>query len=401
VPVFSIANGETGASARAKLNAKLGAIIDVKADFGAVGNGSTDDTAAIQAALVAAFGSLASPNGSANSNLNKPVFFPAGQYLITSPLYLYGIQGGWIFGEGASATNIIYQGTGSEGNTIGGASDATVSPIFAIDGVFQTVIERLSLTFGNNAAGSTHTAGVYIYQTGNRGYTGYDHFRDLIISSGYTGVLAGYSQAPNGDQMVFTNVSFIDCPLGGLRTVSQNALQYSVFAGGSQNCGTVRSVVSSAAYSCVTGSICSIVGVGVSNGTDGLDFYNGGGAPMCIKGGSSETKLCAIADGSQIDISGFAFRPPTTTDCVFLDATRSGFIMSDGCIFSPNNLGSAGKIADLGNAGQVILDGLFATGYVSVCTITGTAGSRLYIRGPYWSGATPASGYTGSFPEDI
>jgi hypothetical protein len=79
----------TGAAARS-VNSKLGDIVSVK-DFGAVGDGTANDTAAIQAAIVA----LAASGGGA-------LFLPAGTYRITSPLLVpYGVS---IFGEGGTAT---------------------------------------------------------------------------------------------------------------------------------------------------------------------------------------------------------------------------------------------------------------------------------------------------------
>lgn len=55
-----------------KNKVKLNNIVDVVADFGAVGNGVADDTAAIQSAITASAG--------------KTLFFPAGTYRITSGL---------------------------------------------------------------------------------------------------------------------------------------------------------------------------------------------------------------------------------------------------------------------------------------------------------------------------
>src|SRR5689334_16331675 len=52
---------------------------DVRA-FGAAGDGTTDDTAAIAAAVLASYGA---------SGDHKPVFLPKGTYLVTSQLTLY------------------------------------------------------------------------------------------------------------------------------------------------------------------------------------------------------------------------------------------------------------------------------------------------------------------------
>jgi hypothetical protein len=82
MPLFNIANGETGISVRTKLNAKLSPVLNVKADFGAKGDGSTDDTAAIQACFDFAFGPASSPHG-LSANQNYEVYFPPGTYIVT------------------------------------------------------------------------------------------------------------------------------------------------------------------------------------------------------------------------------------------------------------------------------------------------------------------------------
>jgi hypothetical protein len=81
-----------------------GGEINVKS-FNAAGDGSTDDTNAIQTAFNAAFTSAATlaggtPNGVNNAHLNKGVFFPAGHYKITSPIVLTDVYGACIRGSG-------------------------------------------------------------------------------------------------------------------------------------------------------------------------------------------------------------------------------------------------------------------------------------------------------------
>jgi hypothetical protein len=85
----------TGASALRTVQAKLDEFVSVK-DFGAVGDGVADDTAAIQAAIDAAAG--------------RPVYVPAGTYVITSTIDMESAatglfnQGPQLIGDGIGKT---------------------------------------------------------------------------------------------------------------------------------------------------------------------------------------------------------------------------------------------------------------------------------------------------------
>jgi len=83
---------QAGAGAVAtNVQAKLRQYVSVK-DFGAVGNGVTDDTAAIQLAI----------------NNNQGVFFPEGSYLISSPIQL---TQQWVYGVGSDKSIILCSAT--------------------------------------------------------------------------------------------------------------------------------------------------------------------------------------------------------------------------------------------------------------------------------------------------
>jgi hypothetical protein len=88
-----------------------GAVINAL-DFGAVGDGTADDTAAIQAAInyagTLATNSVASVNPSFPSVEQAVVYLPAGRYSITGTLSLY--PGVCLQGDGAQSTTLLHQG---------------------------------------------------------------------------------------------------------------------------------------------------------------------------------------------------------------------------------------------------------------------------------------------------
>lgn len=90
---------DASVSSSSKLYNRINDLIDVK-DFGATGNGSTDDTSAIQAAAT-----FAGYGGS--------LYFPKGTYVVSSTITLRGATK--LIGDGVSST-IIYR-TGNYGDT--------------------------------------------------------------------------------------------------------------------------------------------------------------------------------------------------------------------------------------------------------------------------------------------
>ena len=114
--VVNYNQGGTGAQTRT-VEAKLRETVSVK-DFGAVGDGVTDDTAAIQAAMDAA----------------QNIYFPTGTYNITSPLYLdtrkhlYGNVNGQPVISKSTATT----GSGSATDVLGGTESFAVKAILIL-----------------------------------------------------------------------------------------------------------------------------------------------------------------------------------------------------------------------------------------------------------------------------
>jgi hypothetical protein len=126
--------------------------------FGAVGDGVTDDTAAIQAALDAV--------GNAGGGC---VYFPAGTYLLSSRLLVWGNTK--VYGAGMGATTIKhpashafknknYLTTGDDNITVSDMSfdaDATYSGAVSMDGMRNLTCERLKI---GNVKPTTVTVGI-------------------------------------------------------------------------------------------------------------------------------------------------------------------------------------------------------------------------------------------------
>jgi hypothetical protein len=113
-------------------------------DFGAVGDGVTDDRAAIQACLNAAFGPVTAPHGNTNKFQNRPVYFPPGAYATAGRIAVLKINGmsrsrieGLTFAASASSPN-----NPSLYNAVGYNWDGT-GEVPATDNAFR------DLNFGN------------------------------------------------------------------------------------------------------------------------------------------------------------------------------------------------------------------------------------------------------------
>ena len=185
IPKYDLKNGgSTPAGAVNRLiNEKLAETISVK-DFGAIGNGTTDDTASINAAIAFAI-----------STGGNSVYFPAGNYKVTSTITWTG-NGVQLIGEGRGISKIT-------------ANFATGDIIY-INGSASSGVKQLSITssVAKTTGAAIHFANCHNVQATNIGLESNMYYGiqieggaaqfittidDFEIDSGVIGILIGGS----------------------------------------------------------------------------------------------------------------------------------------------------------------------------------------------------------------
>jgi len=329
-----------GHSTTRTLERHFGDVVNVKG-FGALGNGSNNDTAAIQLALDYAFGTAGSPHGgsidegTAGVFLNRQVFFPAGKYIITAPLTLPSLRGAHIFGAGRFTTTI-------QNITPNGS-------VFVTNGCEYSVFERMNLM-------SSYPAGTGCCFDLNRiGSPSVNlqsnTFRDLYLEGGGYGIRIGEGNTM-GSENVIMNCYFAGNAIAGVATRNPNALANQIYGGNFASCGKAIHATSAG------GSIPIIHGVSFQNQVT-ADIYieYSSGDMYSIAGCRNESSVSGgiftwLASGASAHITG----------CSQLSHANS--------IFARCELGSPGN-----GAGSLTID--------SCVSPTGTINGNgyLYIRG--------------------
>lgn len=170
-PSLNYLAGGTGASARSYAG-KFGDVVSAK-DYGATGNGSTNDTTAVTNAITAACGT-----GSGNTP-GGSVYFPPGNYLL-SPITI-------------SQSNCYLVGAGAQATIITPAS--TTSTLFTFSGTQFNGISNLYINYT-----STPSAGAAI------GVTGSQAMFDVHNVSIFGALYGVYDQSTGGNHW-YTNMT--------------------------------------------------------------------------------------------------------------------------------------------------------------------------------------------------
>lgn len=232
-------------------------MINVK-DYGATGDGSTNDSPFIQNAIAAAFGTVASPNSRSHPELNKILFFPNGTYRIASELEFPALWGGKIVGSGRQSSKIF--------------ADTNVNGFVFNEGIAYSSISDLGirihgeavalfLDWNNNPAGATNQA---------------NHFECLLFENTSAGhgigvQIAASGNDAQGDTSLFLNCQWVGFDIG-IRGDGLNAIGNEIVGGNFQSNNT--------AILNTKGTIKSVVGT---------DFQNGDGWDIDLQGGVADT----------------------------------------------------------------------------------------------------------------
>jgi hypothetical protein len=180
---------------------------DVKRDFGAVGDGKADDTAAIQKAL------------DVYGRKIRVLYFPAGTYRLTKGLDLAGIGCGMIIGEDPAKTILKWDG----------ADDGIM---LMCNGVYRTKFARLTWNGGGKKGVSAVFHGWDGHSTGVG--TSLEHSDEIFVDLAL-GIRAGKPHFMDAESSVL-RCRFIRCTEAGVRIQSFNALDWFIWDSEFEDC---------------------------------------------------------------------------------------------------------------------------------------------------------------------
>jgi hypothetical protein len=221
----TFAYNATGGSTPRTSPARWADRLNVK-DFGATGDGTTDDTTAIQSCLNAAFGTAASPHAGTTS-LNKAVYFPAGNYRISSALRVTQVYSGMIYGDGMYVTGLTWLGGTFNGNSFvanpGNSStpNTNVTCMLECDGFARSTIKDMFFSFGNSQ--DKFTACLYAY--GGKSGCHAVWVENVSFGGGTFGVLLG-AVSPLVSEWHFNQAEFGNNGTAGIAIYGQNTLNH-------------------------------------------------------------------------------------------------------------------------------------------------------------------------------
>jgi pectate lyase-like protein len=286
-----------------KYQDRLGEVVNVK-DFGAVGDGSHADAAAIQAAIDYAYGVYPNTRFLLNKIYNnRPVYIPAGTYMVDTTLILKGIHGALIFGDGPNATVLKWNGA-KPGGTIqcdgvgsgaGSILTGSMTHMFLTNGFGHSTLRDFGIDMGSISDSDGTVCFNWNWDNSVAANTSHLVIENMRFANSNYGWLSGASHPYGGyecDTVTFLSPVFENCSRAGFAAFTQNAIGHSIYGGAVRNCalglggggGCGLTVVTGLRFSGNTWDIglpsgcCLIAGC---NSTS-LNFVNAGYGPVEI-----------------------------------------------------------------------------------------------------------------------
>jgi hypothetical protein len=271
-------------------------------NYGVRGDGVSDDTAALQAALNAAFGM---GTGTITQTAQRRIVLPPGKFVVKGPgLTGKNWFGGCLRGSGRFATMI---------------QNADGGPVITTDGCQYMRFEDMQLD-GAGGTGVLFDLDWKGIGTALQSNT----FINMYFSSAGIGTRIA-NDGNMGSENLFLNCFFGNCSITGLQVVGFNALQQTIIGGNFQTCGKGIQLVN-----------------GVANVIHGVGFQQSSIADISIEAASSNTmSVVGCRTESPNFISNYSGHTMTISACHqttsgprgLFYAGNGGAVHMSGCLF--------------------------------------------------------------------
>jgi len=381
---------------------KFAETISVK-DFGATGDGTTDDTAAIQAAITYAV-----------TNSIGTIRVPSGTYNITSPIKLYDRTA--LVGDN-SGTTTISKSTNTVGTGSNTARSGSVTDSYAYDDIIQVIhannayayyvqIKGLHLkktTYAASSHGIYYPRAAYLkfedvwVENVQYGMYTYDTFMSSIRNCMVQGVAYGYTHANDGTgNGTGTSMVYQNCYVNFDNTVAQPSIGFNLFGLSYSNlssCGVDNGTPATGgitAYYLSTCNTIAISGCGTESSTGRVIYLASGSASVT---GLRTYRYTGSTLATSATVWVESNSTLTLTECKFETLLSAGvqynYIINDGSQVIEINPQSSPNGGDTFTA---------YTSSAAKTTITGTSTTKVTSNGTYnyqaypSLSATPTSG---------